>query len=101
MRTAPVRVDRVAERHARRAGHFVDYPPGVHMEELHAPELAGADVALDQIVGVEQRSLRRRSFLVSQLPSQLGYGRECSEHLFDSHSRPPRPTLAPSPAAKP
>ena len=70
-------------------GRYNDDAAGPDVEELHPPELAGADVALDQIVGVEQRALRRRArtFLVNQLPSQLGHAGQCTEHPFDPHSR--------------
>ena len=47
MRTAAIRVDGPAEREHRRLGDLVDDRAGVDMEELHAAELALADVALD------------------------------------------------------
>ena len=46
---APVDVDRVAERHARRRRHLVDDRPGVDVQELHAPELTRADVAVEKL----------------------------------------------------
>ena len=46
MTAAPVGVDRVAKRHPRGRRHLVDDGAGVDVEELHAPVLAGADVAL-------------------------------------------------------
>ena len=96
---AAIGVDGVPERHAGRGRHRVDDPLGVDVEELHPPELAGADVVLDDFVGIEQRRLAgRRAFLVSQLPSELAHAGQCIEHVFESWPSRPRP--APAPAAR-
>ena len=55
MAAPPVGVDGVAEREEAALRQRVDDPLGPHVEELHAPELAAADVALD--LGLEQRAL--------------------------------------------
>ena len=47
MRASPIRVDRPAEGEHRRLGDLVDDRAGVDVEELHAAELAFADVTLD------------------------------------------------------
>src|SRR3954470_4600726 len=47
MAASAVRVDRPAEREHRRRRDLVDDRAGVDVEELHAAELALADVALD------------------------------------------------------
>ena len=47
MGTSPVRVDRPPKWQLGSLGDLVDDRSGVDVEELHAPELALADVALD------------------------------------------------------
>jgi hypothetical protein len=67
MAAAPVHVDGVAERQERVARQAVDDGPGLDVEELHAPELAPADLAPD---GLEQLALGIG--VVGQLPPELG-----------------------------
>jgi hypothetical protein len=57
MAAPAVGVDRVAEWHRGPLGHLVDDAACPHVQELEAPELACADLALRQ---VEQGRLRTR-----------------------------------------
>src|SRR5690606_1135241 len=69
VRAAPVGVDGVAEPE-RGALDLVDDPLGPHVQELEAPELAAAGLALEDRL-VEERLLRPG--LVGQLPPQAGH----------------------------
>jgi hypothetical protein len=69
MAAAPVGVDRVAEAE-RGVADLVDDALGADMEELHAPELASARLALEHRLA-EQRALRLGLF--GQLPTQVGH----------------------------
>src|SRR3954452_14293585 len=68
MRTAPVRVDRVAEAVGRSGADVVDDALGPHVEELHAAELAATGFTLEDRL-VEERLLR--SGRIGQLPPEL------------------------------
>src|SRR5204863_7676648 len=57
----------------RRHRHLVDDAPCVHVYELEAAELAGADVALDEVVGIEQRALGSLTLLVGQAPPEFSH----------------------------
>src|SRR4051812_43980248 len=88
MTATSIGVDRVAERHAGGGGDLVDDPAGVDLEELHAAELAGADMPLAGLegAGVEQRLLRRparrRFLLVGEAPPELGHAAQHIERMF-------------------
>ena len=74
MIASSVGVDRPTEGDAGGLGHLVDHSAGAHVEELHAPELALADVALDLLL--EQGALA--PIVVGQTPSKLGHSSSLS-----------------------
>ena len=74
MGAAPVGVDRPAERHPGRLRDLVDDPSSLDVEELHAPELASTDVALDLLL--DQGTLP--AVVVGKSPTQLGHGDQCN-----------------------
>jgi hypothetical protein len=73
MAAAPVCVDRVPEGERVVGWERVDDRASVHMQELHAPELASADLPLDL---VEQRHLS--GGVVDDLPAQFSHCRTLS-----------------------
>src|SRR5262245_19327772 len=75
MTASSVRVDRVLEGDGGLRADLVDDRAGVHVEELEAAELAGADLALGY---VEQRRLCRRLAAVDHLPAELPFGHAAS-----------------------
>src|SRR5438105_12566814 len=84
MRTSAIRVDRPTKGEQRGLGDLVDDAAGVDVEELHAAELAPADVALDLLL--EEGALTL--IVLRQLPAHgASIANVCSLDATDGWTR--------------
>jgi uncharacterized protein (TIGR00725 family) len=97
MAAPPVDVDGVAERHPRGGRDFIDDGAGIDVEELHPPEFTSPDMAVNNLVAIEERALAAPIVLFGQPPAQPAIGIGGHTDSIRTYVR----TVQPRPARRP